>query len=82
TLVILKLVDRLVGFRVEAEAEDRGVDVAEHGESAYAFREHGRQGTPPIAAMTDEELAALHERLVLDATARVLEAVAREEPRT
>jgi Amt family ammonium transporter len=78
TLVILKLVDRLVGFRVEAEAEDRGVDVTEHGESAYAFREHGRQATPPIAAMSEEELAALHERLVLDATARVLEAVGRD----
>jgi Amt family ammonium transporter len=77
TLAILKLVDRLVGFRVEAEAEDAGVDVAEHGESAYAFREHGRPAMPPIAALTDEELAELRERLVLDATARVLEAVAR-----
>jgi len=46
TWVILKLVDRLVGFRLPAEAEDSGVDLAEHGETAYAFREHGRQATP------------------------------------
>jgi Amt family ammonium transporter len=81
TLAILKLVDRLVGFRVSAEAEDDGVDVAEHGESAYAFREHGRPASPPIASMTDQELAELRERLVLDATARVLEAVARNGER-
>jgi ammonium transporter, Amt family len=81
TLAILKLVDRLVGFRVEAEAEDRGVDVAEHGESAYAFREHGRQGIPPMAEMSEPELAELRERLVLEATERVLEAVGRNDDR-
>ena len=73
---ILALVQRLVGFRVDAEAEEEGVDVAEHGESAYAFREHGRPATPPLAAMTDAELAELRERLVLDATARVLDRLA------
>ena len=41
TLAILVAVDRLVGFRVRAEAEEGGVDLAEHGETAYAFREHG-----------------------------------------
>jgi Amt family ammonium transporter len=81
TFAILKVVDRLVGFRAEAEAEDEGMDVAEHGESAYAFREHGRPALPPLAAMTDQELAELRERLVLDATARVLEAVARNGER-
>jgi ammonium transporter, Amt family len=75
TWVILVLVDRLVGFRVPTEAEDGGVDLAEHGESAYAFREHGRQVTAPIASMTEDELAEMRERLVLDATARVLEAI-------
>ncbi len=74
-LVILKLVDRLVGFRVTAEAEEAGVDLAEHGESAYAFREHGRQAIPPLEGMTEEELAEMRERLVLEATARVLEAI-------
>jgi ammonium transporter, Amt family len=75
TWVILRLVDRFIGFRVSSEAEDAGVDVAEHGESAYAFREHGRQATPPLDAMTEEELAKMRERLVLEATARVLEAI-------
>jgi Amt family ammonium transporter len=75
TWVILLCVDRLVGFRVMPEAEEAGVDVAEHGESAYAFREHGRHATPPIAAMTEEELAVMRERVVLEATARVLEAI-------
>jgi Amt family ammonium transporter len=75
TWLILKIVDRFVGFRVTAEAEEEGVDVSEHGESPYAFREHGRHATPPIAAMTEEELDEMRERLVLDATARVLEAI-------
>ena len=75
TWVILKLVDRFVGFRVTSEAEEEGVDVAEHGESAYAFREHGRVATPLLAAMTEMELDEMRERLVLEATERVLEAV-------
>jgi Amt family ammonium transporter len=75
TWLILKLVDRLVGFRLPAGAEDSGVDLAEHGETAYAFREHGRQAIPPLEAMTDEELAEMRERLVLEATSRVLEAI-------
>ena len=56
------------------EAEEEGIDVAEHGESAYAFREHGRHTTPPMTAMTEEELSEMRERLVLEATSRVLEA--------
>jgi ammonium transporter, Amt family len=75
TWMILKLVDRLIGFRLPAEAEESGVDLAEHGESAYAFREHGRQAIPPLEGMTEEELAEMRERLVLEATARVLEAI-------
>jgi ammonium transporter, Amt family len=75
TLAILALVDRMVGFRVGADAEDEGLDLAEHGESAYAFREHGRHVVPPIDAMSDRELADLRERLVLEATARVLETI-------
>ena len=78
TWAILKLVDRVVGFRVPAEAEESGVDLAEHGEAAYAFREHGRQAIPALEAMTGEELAELRERLVLEATARVLEAIGSE----
>ena len=79
TLGILVFVDRVVGFRVSAQAEDEGVDVAEHGESAYAFRDHGRPATPPLAAMTDQELSEMRERLVLEATARVLETIQTSE---
>jgi Amt family ammonium transporter len=75
TLAILALVDRLIGFRVSADAEDEGLDLAEHGESAYAFREHGRHVVPSVEAMTEQELADLRERLVLEATARVLETI-------
>ena len=82
TWVILLVVDRLVGFRVTPEAEEAGVDVAEHGESAYAFREHGRHATPPMAAMTEEELSEMRERLVLEATARVLEAIDHDRGRS
>jgi len=35
TLVILKVVDALVGLRVEPEDENAGLDVSQHGESAY-----------------------------------------------
>jgi Amt family ammonium transporter len=82
TLAILKVVDTLVGFRVSTEAEEDGVDQAEHGESAYAFREHGRHATPPLEAMTDAELAEMRERLVLEATARVLDAIRSDADRS
>jgi Amt family ammonium transporter len=35
TFVILKLVDALVGLRVSEEEETQGVDLSQHGESAY-----------------------------------------------
>jgi Amt family ammonium transporter len=35
TLVILKVVGALVGLRVTAEEEDSGLDLTQHGESAY-----------------------------------------------
>ena len=77
TLLILKVVDMLVGIRVHADAEEVGTDLAEHGERAYAFREHHVR---PIdrPAEDEDELAAMRERLVLEATARVLEAVRTE----
>jgi ammonium transporter, Amt family len=36
TFVLLKIIDRLVGLRVDAETEHDGLDGALHGESAYA----------------------------------------------
>jgi len=35
TLVILKVVDKLIGLRVEPEDEAAGLDVSQHGEAAY-----------------------------------------------
>ncbi|NRB20945.1 MAG: ammonium transporter [Rhodobacteraceae bacterium] len=35
SLVIYKLVDKLIGLRVDEDTERRGLDLAEHGESAY-----------------------------------------------
>jgi Amt family ammonium transporter len=37
TFVLLKVLDLTMGLRVGAEQEDEGLDVAEHGESAYAL---------------------------------------------
>jgi Amt family ammonium transporter len=34
TLVILKVVDAVIGLRVEPEEEAAGLDVSQHGESA------------------------------------------------
>ena len=35
TLILLKVVDRLVGLRVEREDESTGLDLSQHGERAY-----------------------------------------------
>jgi Amt family ammonium transporter len=35
TFIILKLVDAIVGLRVSIEEEDSGLDLSQHGESAY-----------------------------------------------
>jgi len=78
TLVILKLVDRTVGFRVSAEDEETGVDLALHGELAYAFRERDRSiGRAPVE-LGEAELAALREQLVLEAAAKVLDSIGRK----
>jgi Amt family ammonium transporter len=37
TYGLLKILDATMGLRVNAEQEDEGLDVAEHGESAYAL---------------------------------------------
>ena len=76
TWMILKLVDRLVGFRLSRGGGALGSRPRRaRRDSAYAFREHGRQAIPPLEGMTEEELAEMRERLVLEATARVLEAI-------
>jgi len=37
SFVLLKLVDLLIGLRVRAESEQRGLDITEHGEEGYTF---------------------------------------------
>ena len=37
TVIILKLVDLLVGLRISAEEEERGMDVTLHNETGYSF---------------------------------------------
>jgi ammonia channel protein AmtB len=72
TLVILKAIDTVMRVRVTADEEDAGLDISEHGEVGYTLRERSpRRGRIP-AAMTDAELQALREELVLEAAARVL----------
>ncbi len=41
TLIILKIVDALVGLRVSEEEEENGLDLTQHGESAYSGFPHG-----------------------------------------
>ncbi len=74
TLVILKIVDLLVGFRVPVDAEDDGLDLAEHGENAYAWGSRSMTMRVP-SQLSDADLDALREQLVLEATARVIENV-------
>lgn len=35
TYILFKIVDKLVGLRVDARVEEEGLDIYEHGESAY-----------------------------------------------
>ena len=35
TYILYKIVDRLVGIRVDKRVEEEGLDIYEHGESAY-----------------------------------------------
>ena len=44
TLILGFLLEKTIGFRVSAEAEEEGVDTAEHAESAYDFSPGGGSG--------------------------------------
>jgi Amt family ammonium transporter len=37
TVVILKIIDKLVGLRIDEESEVNGLDISQHGESGYSF---------------------------------------------
>jgi Amt family ammonium transporter len=75
TLAILRLVDRLVRLRISPEDEEAGMDVTEHGELAYSFRERARAHGRTAVDLGEDELAALREQLVLEAAARVLDSI-------
>src|SRR5438093_2880668 len=51
TMILLKITDVVVGLRVAAEEEDQGLDLSQHGEVAYRWRElHEEQAEPSPAA--------------------------------
>jgi Amt family ammonium transporter len=51
TLLLLKITDVVVGLRVSAEDEDQGLDLSQHGEVAYRWRDlHEEQAEPSPAA--------------------------------
>ncbi|UZX04617.1 ammonium transporter [Arthrobacter sp. CDRTa11] len=58
TAVIGRAINKTVGFRVSAEAETVGVDLAEHAETAYAFGEHGTGFSPANIPTTPADTVA------------------------
>ena len=74
TTVILRLVDRVVGLRVDEAAEEEGLDRSQHGETAYVFGE-GVRATRTLPFDPDAELANLREQLVMETTRRAVQAL-------
>ena len=60
TLAILKVVDSLVGVRVTEEEEEEGLDLSQHGESAYG---HGEPSTA-VPALTENDIDRLVKELM------------------
>jgi Amt family ammonium transporter len=79
TMLILRLVDRLVGLRVDEEAEEEGLDRSQHGETAYVFGE-GIRASRTLAFDPDAELARLREQLVVETTRRAVQALRQPDP--
>jgi ammonium transporter, Amt family len=79
TMAILRLVDRLVGLRVDEQAEEEGLDRSQHGESAYVLGQ-GVRASRPVAFDPDAELAQLREQLVMEATRRAVQALRSRDP--
>jgi hypothetical protein len=78
TLAILALVGRTIGIRVRPDDEERGLDLAEHGERAYAFAERPMWRATTGGFDPDGELNRVRESILLEATRRTLAAL--EEP--
>jgi Amt family ammonium transporter len=60
TLAILKVVDSLVGVRVTEEEEEEGLDLSQHGESAYG---HGEPSTA-VPALSEHDVDRLVKELM------------------
>ncbi len=78
TYLILALVDRAIGLRVAAEDEEAGLDLTQHGESAYAFAERPMWRATTTGFDPEAELAQLRETIVTAAARRAIAAL--EEP--
>jgi Amt family ammonium transporter len=78
TLAILALVGRTIGIRISAEDEERGLDIAEHGERAYAFVERPMWRATADGFDPEEELRRVRESILVEATRRTLAAM--EDP--
>jgi Amt family ammonium transporter len=37
TAILLKIIDKVIGLRVNEESEVNGLDISQHGESGYTF---------------------------------------------
>ena len=79
TMAILRVVDRLVGLRVSAEAEDEGLDRSLHGETAYAWSER-TDVARTLPFDPNQELASLREQMVAEATRRTIQALTPPDP--
>ncbi len=58
TLIIGFLIQKTMGFRIDEDAEDEGIDATEHAESAYEFSGIGARGFSPKSASSKSEVSA------------------------
>ena len=79
TMAILRLVDRIVGLRVDETAEEEGLDRSQHGERAYVFGD-GVKASRTLPFDPDAELAKLREQLVVETTRRAVQALKQPDP--
>jgi Amt family ammonium transporter len=79
TMAILRLVDRIVGLRVDETAEEEGLDRSQHGERAYVFGD-GVKASRTLPFDPDAELARLREQLVAETTRRAVQALKAPDP--
>ncbi|MEQ1605801.1 MAG: ammonium transporter [Pyrinomonadaceae bacterium] len=64
SLLILKFVDLVIGLRVSESDETAGLDVSQHGETAYVFEPAGENSIPPAFSL--ESKIAPPSELVLE----------------